>query len=35
MKWDENAALIAELRTALPELLRLATIGLAAEASKG
>lgn len=30
-KWDENAALIAELRTALPELLRLARIGLAEE----
>ena len=32
-KWDENAALIAELRTALPELLRLARIGLAQETS--
>lgn len=33
-KWDENAALIAEVRTALPELLRLARIGLAQEASR-
>jgi hypothetical protein len=32
-KWDENAVLIAEVRTALPELLRLARIGLAQEAS--
>lgn len=34
-KWDANAALIAEVRTALPELLRLAKIGLTAEALKG
>ena len=33
-KWDENAALIAEVRTALPELLRLARIGLGQEASE-
>ncbi|KGM34666.1 hypothetical protein [Inquilinus limosus] len=32
-KWDENAALIAEVRTALPELLRLARIGQAQETS--
>lgn len=31
-RWDENAALIVAVRNALPELLRLARIGLAAEA---
>lgn len=34
-KWDENAALIAEVRTVLPELLRLAKIGLVQETSEG
>ena len=31
-RWDENAALIVAVRNALPELLRLAHVGLAAEA---
>lgn len=31
-RWEENAALIVAMRNALPELLRLARIGLAAEA---
>ena len=31
-KWDENAALIAEMRNALPELMRLARVGLQAGA---
>ena len=30
-KWDENALLIVEMRNALPELLRLATIGQTVE----
>lgn len=30
-RYDENAALIAAVRTALPELLRLARLGLAAD----
>jgi hypothetical protein len=30
-RWAENAALIAEMRNALPELIRLARIGLAQE----
>jgi hypothetical protein len=30
-RYDENAALIAAVRTALPELLRLAKLGLAAD----
>jgi hypothetical protein len=30
-RWTENANLIAEMRNTLPELLRLAAIGLAAE----
>lgn len=33
-KYDENAALIAAMRTALPELLRLAKIGLKAESNR-
>lgn len=31
-RWNENAALIAEVRNNLPELIRLARLGLAAEA---
>lgn len=30
-RWNENAALIAEMRNSLPELIRLARIGLALE----
>jgi hypothetical protein len=30
-RWDENATLIAEVRSAFPELLRLARLGLTIE----